>query len=33
MLHKVRHAVSLWRVLRALGTPWHGLTKLDRAVS
>ena len=33
MLHKVRHAVSLRRALRALSTSWRGLTELDRAVS
>ena len=33
MLHKVRHAVSLRRALRALSASWRGLTKLNRAKS
>jgi len=33
MPHKVRHAVSLRRALRALSASWRGLTKLNRAKS
>ena len=31
--HKVRHAVSLRRALRALSASWRRLTKLNRAKS